>query len=93
MGAPEKADWREEMPGMLTVLTTFGNLCFLTFSVALPFGALYEYKRSPQHPRAAVIGITIMMLLAFLNILGLVLSFTRLLRMTNPAILAIVFLI
>jgi uncharacterized membrane protein YhaH (DUF805 family) len=93
MGAPKKADWRKEKPGMLTLLTAFGNLCVVIFSIALPFRALYEYKRSAQRPRAAVGGIAIMMLLALLNILGWVLPFTRLLRMTNPAILATVFLI
>jgi uncharacterized membrane protein len=75
---------------MFTFLTTLGNLIFVFISVALPFSTFYEYKRSPQHPRTAVIGITIMMLLALLNILGWVLIFTSLLRITNPALLAIV---
>jgi hypothetical protein len=90
MGAPKIADCRKEKPGMLTILTAIGNLCLVSLSVALPFRALYEYKRSPQHPRTAVMEITIMMLLALLNILGWVLPFARLLRITNPAILAIV---
>ena len=75
---------------MFTFLTTLGDLIFVIMSVSLPFSTFYEYKRSPQHPRTAVIGITIMMLLALLNILGWVLILTRLLRITNPASLAIV---
>ncbi len=77
---------------MLTILTAIGHLSFVLSSVALPFRTLYEYKRSPQRPRVAVIGITSMMLLALLNIFGWVLIVTRLLRISNPASLDIVLL-
>ena len=75
---------------MFTFLTTLGDLIFVIMSVSLPFSTFYEYKRSPQRPRIAVMGIAIMTLLALLNILGWALILTRLFRITNPASLAIV---
>ena len=74
---------------MLTILTAIGHLSFVLFSVVLPFRMLSEYKRSPQRPRTAVIGITSITLLALLSISGWVLLVTHRLIITNPALLDI----
>ncbi len=62
---------------MFTFLGIIGSICFVICNLALPFRTLYEYKRSPDHPRRAVIGSSVMMLLAFLNVLSWIVFVTH----------------
>ena len=54
-----------------------GSACFVICNLAFPFRTLYEYQRSPDHPRRAVVGSSVMMLLAFLNVLSWIVFVTH----------------
>lgn len=75
---------------MLTFLSATGMALFVIFNIALPLRTLSEYKRSPDHPRRAVVGSIGMMLLALLNVLNWILALTHSLAIKNPAALIIV---
>lgn len=75
---------------MFTFLSATGMALFVIFTIALPFRTLSEYKRSPDHPRRAVVGSIVMMLLALLNALSWILALTHSLGIKNPAALIIV---
>ena len=61
---------------MFTLLA-IGSICFVICNLAFPFRTLYEYQRSPDHPRRAVVGSSVMMLLAFLNVLSWIVFVTH----------------
>ncbi len=75
---------------MFTFLRAIGSLSFVICNIALPFLTLSEYKRSPDHPRRAVLGSSGMMLLALLNVLSWLLVLIRSFTSKNPAALSIV---
>ena len=75
---------------MFTFLSAIGSVCFVICTIALPLRTLYEYKRSLDHPRRAVVGSSVMMLLALLNVLSWIVVVTHSLGMKNPATLIIV---
>ena len=80
----------EEKPEVFTFPGAIGSAAFVIFTIALPFRTLSEYKRSPDHPRRAVVGSSVMLLLALLNVLSWLLVVTHSLSMKNPAALIIV---
>jgi hypothetical protein len=80
----------EEKPGVFTFLSAIGMTLFVIFNIALPLRTLSEYKRSADHPRRAVVGSIVMMLLALLNVLGWIVALTHSLGMKNPGALIIV---
>ena len=71
-------------------LNAIGSACFVIINIALPFRTLYKYKRSPDHPRRAVVGSMVMMLLALLNVLSWILVLTHFPGIKNPAALIVV---
>ena len=75
---------------MFTFLSAIGSVCFVICTIALPLRTLYEYKRSLDHPRRAVVGSSVMMLLALLNVLSWIVVVTHSLGIKNPAALSIV---
>lgn len=75
---------------MFTFLSATGMALFVVFNIALPLRTLSEYKRSPDHPRRAVVGSIGMMLLALLNVLSWILALTHSLGIKNPAALIII---
>jgi small-conductance mechanosensitive channel len=80
----------EEKPGVFTFLSAIGSASFVIFNVALALRTLSEYKRSPDHPRRAVVGGIVMLLLALLNVLSWIVVLTHPLVIKNPAALIIV---
>jgi len=79
----------EEKPGVFTFLSALGGAFFVIFNIALPLRTLSEYKRSPDHPRRAVVGSSVMLLLALLNVLSWIVVLTHSLGIKNPAALII----
>jgi hypothetical protein len=75
---------------VFTFLSATGMALFVVFNIALPLRTLSEYKRSPDHPRRAVVGSIGMMLLALLNVLSWILALTHSLGIKNPAALIII---
>jgi len=78
-----------EKPGVFTFLGSIGGAFFVIFNIALPLRTLSEYKRSPDHPRRAVVGSSVMLLLALLNVLSWIVVLTHSLGIKNPAALII----
>ncbi len=68
---------REEKSDVFTFLGANGSVCFVICNLVLPFRTLYAYKRSPDHPRRAVVGSSVMMLLALLSVLGWIVFVTH----------------
>ncbi len=75
---------------MFTFLGSIGIALFVIFTIALSFRTLSEYKRAPDHPRRAVVGSMVMLLLALLNVLSWIVVLTHSLGIKNPATLIIV---
>lgn len=75
---------------MFTFLSALGSASFVVFSIALTLGTLSEYKRAPDHPRRAVVGSMVMLLLALLNVLSWIVVLTHSLGIKNPAALSLV---
>ena len=75
---------------MFTFLSAIGSLCLVICNIVFPFLTLYEYKRSLDHPRRAMVGSSVMMLLALLDVLSWILIVTHSLRIKTPASLSIV---
>ena len=74
---------------MFTFLGSIGSALFVIFTIALPLRTLSEYKRSPDHLRRAVVGSSVMLLLALLNVLSWIMVLTHSLGIKNPAALII----